>query len=84
MIAESVGFLARAGVRNIASYNKLGEEELYNRFSPEDDEEWHRLPKFMPSIVIIIDEMGDLVMQVGKEVETQIVRIAQKGSNGTR
>jgi S-DNA-T family DNA segregation ATPase FtsK/SpoIIIE len=75
---ERYGYLARAGVRNIASYNKLGVEELYNRFRPEDDEEWERLPKFMPSIVIIIDEMGDLVAQVGKEVETQIVRLAQK------
>ena len=75
---ERYGYLARAGVRNIASYNKLGLEELYNRFHPEDDEEWERLPKFMPSIVIIIDEMGDLVAQVGKEVETQIVRLAQK------
>jgi DNA segregation ATPase FtsK/SpoIIIE, S-DNA-T family len=75
---ERYGYLARAGVRNIASYNKLGVEELYNRFRPEDDEEWDRLPKFMPSIVIIIDEMGDLVAQVGKEVETQIVRLAQK------
>ena len=75
---ERYGYLARAGVRNIASYNQLGEEELYNRFRPEDDEEWERLPKFMPSIVIIIDEMGDLVAQVGKEVETQIVRLAQK------
>ena len=75
---ERYGYLARAGVRNIASYNQLGVEELYNRFRPEDDEEWDRLPKFMPSIVIIIDEMGDLVAQVGKEVETQIVRLAQK------
>ena len=75
---ERYGYLARAGVRNIASYNNLGVEELYNRFRPEDDEEWDRLPKFMPSIVIIIDEMGDLVAQVGKEVETQIVRLAQK------
>ena len=32
----------------------------------------------MPSIVIIIDEMGDLMAQVGKEVETHIVRLAQK------
>jgi S-DNA-T family DNA segregation ATPase FtsK/SpoIIIE len=75
---ERYGYLARAGVRNIASYNKLGLDELYQRFHPEDDEEWERLPKFMPSIVIIIDEMGDLVAQVGKEVETQIVRLAQK------
>ena len=75
---ERYGYLARAGVRNIASYNALGQEELYHRFHPEDDEEWDRLPKFMPSIVIIIDEMGDLVAQVGKEVETQIIRLAQK------
>jgi S-DNA-T family DNA segregation ATPase FtsK/SpoIIIE len=75
---ERYGYLARAGVRNIASYNSLGLDELYQRFHPEDDEEWERLPKFMPSIVIIIDEMGDLVAQVGKEVETQIVRLAQK------
>jgi DNA segregation ATPase FtsK/SpoIIIE, S-DNA-T family len=75
---ERYGYLARAGVRNIASYNKLGLEELYEKFRPEDDEEWNRLPKFMPSIVIIIDEMGDLVAQVGKDVETQIVRLAQK------
>jgi S-DNA-T family DNA segregation ATPase FtsK/SpoIIIE len=75
---ERYGYLARAGVRNISSYNQLGEEELYNRVRPEDDEEWQRLPKSMHSIVIIIDEMGDLVAQVGKEVETQIVRLAQK------
>ncbi len=75
---ERYGYLARAGVRNIAGYNQLGEEELYNRFRPEDDDEWERMPKYMPSIVIIIDEMGDLVAQVGKEVETQIVRLAQK------
>jgi S-DNA-T family DNA segregation ATPase FtsK/SpoIIIE len=75
---ERYSYLARAGVRNIASYNALSEEELYNQFRPEDDQEWERLPKFMPSIVIIIDEVGDLVAQVGKEVETQIVRLAQK------
>ena len=75
---ERYGYLARAGVRNIASFNQLGEEELYNRFRPEDDEEWARVPKYMESIVIIIDEMGDLVAQVGKEVEIQIVRLAQK------
>ncbi len=75
---ERYGYLARAGVRNIASFNQLGPDELYHRLRPEDDEEWDRIPKFMPYIVIIIDEMGDLVAQVGKEVETQIVRLAQK------
>ncbi len=75
---ERYGYLARAGVRNIAGYNQLSQEELYQRFAPEDDDEWERIPKFMPYIVIVIDEMGDLVAQVGKEVETQIVRLAQK------
>ena len=75
---ERYGYLARAGVRNISGYNELTQDELYQRFAPEDDEEWERIPKFMPYIVIIIDEMGDLVAQVGKEVETQIVRLAQK------
>ena len=75
---ERYGYLARAGVRNIAGFNQLSQDELYQRFGPEDDEEWERIPKFMPYIVIIIDEMGDLVAQVGKEVETQIVRLAQK------
>ena len=75
---ERYGYLARAGVRNIAGFNQLSLDELYQRFAPEDDEEWERIPKFMPYIVIIIDEMGDLVAQVGKEVETQIVRLAQK------
>ncbi len=75
---ERYGYLARAGVRNIAGFNQLSQDELYQRFAPEDDEEWERIPKFMPYIVIIIDEMGDLVAQVGKDVETQIVRLAQK------
>ncbi len=75
---ERYGYLARAGVRNLAGFNQLSQDELYQRFAPEDDEEWERIPKFMPYIVIIIDEMGDLVAQVGKDVETQIVRLAQK------
>ena len=36
---ERYGFLARAGVRNIQSYNQLGAEEIYARLRPEDDEE---------------------------------------------
>lgn len=75
---ERYGYLARAEVRNIQGYNALGPEELYNRLRPEDDEERARIPTYMPSIVIIIDEMGDLIAQVGKEVETHIIRLAQK------
>ncbi len=75
---ERYGFLARAGVRNVQAFNQLGPDEVMRRLNPEDAEEAKRLPSYMPYIVIVIDEMGDLIAQVGKEVETQIVRIAQK------
>lgn len=75
---ERYTFLARAGVRNIQTYNQLGAEEIYNRLRPEDDEERARIPTFMPYIVIIADEMADLMMTAAKEVESHIVRLAQK------
>jgi S-DNA-T family DNA segregation ATPase FtsK/SpoIIIE len=75
---ERYGYLARAGVRNIQSYNKLGAEEVLNRLAPEDDEERKRIPTYMPYIVIIADEMADLMMTAAKEVEQHIVRLAQK------
>lgn len=75
---ERYGYLARAEVRNIQGYNELTPDEIYERLRPEDEEDRKRIPLFMPYIVIIIDEMGDLIAQVGKEVETHIVRLAQK------
>ena len=75
---ERYGFLARAGVRNLQTYNQLGAEEIYARLRPEDDEEMKRIPTYMPSIVIIADEMADLMMTAAKEVESHIVRLAQK------
>ena len=75
---ERYGYLARAEVRNIQAYNALGADEIHARLRPEDDQERARIPTYMPSIVIIIDEMGDLIAQVGKDVETHIVRLAQK------
>ena len=65
--------MSKAGVRNISQYNKKVESgQLDNEEQPED--EW---PKKMPYIVIIIDELADLMMNVGKEVELSISRIAQ-------
>lgn len=75
---ERYGYLARAGVRNIQGYNALGAEEIFERLRPEDDEERARIPTYMPSIVIIADEMADLMMTAAKEVESHIVRLAQK------
>jgi S-DNA-T family DNA segregation ATPase FtsK/SpoIIIE len=69
--------LKRAGVRDITGYNGLGEEELFARLQPATDLEKARIPKKLPSMVFVIDELADLMM-TNKEVEQSIVRIAQK------
>ncbi|GHV11938.1 hypothetical protein AGMMS49938_03540 [Fibrobacterales bacterium] len=64
--------LANARVRNIEGFNdKFKDGEL-----ADEVEESER--KLMPFIVVIIDELADLMMTAGKEIETSIARIAQK------
>ncbi|HVT87991.1 MAG TPA: DNA translocase FtsK [Tepidisphaeraceae bacterium] len=75
---ERYEFLAEAGVRNIKGYNSLTTQELVERFHPATPEEEARIPKKLPYIVIIVDELADLMMTSGKEVESHIVRLAQK------
>ncbi|HEX4796729.1 MAG TPA: DNA translocase FtsK 4TM domain-containing protein [Humisphaera sp.] len=75
---ERYDLLAEGGVRNIKGYNSLTQEELIERFKPETPEEEARIPKKLPYIVIIVDELADLMMTSGKEVESFIVRLAQK------
>jgi S-DNA-T family DNA segregation ATPase FtsK/SpoIIIE len=75
---ERYELLSRARVRNIASYNELGHKEILKRVVPEDDEERRRIPQHMPYIVILIDEFADLMMQMRKEVEGHVIRLAQK------
>ncbi|MEX2186619.1 MAG: DNA translocase FtsK [Pirellulales bacterium] len=75
---ERYSLLARAGVRHISNYNQLGEEELMERLQPENDEERAAIPRSLPYIVIVADEMADLMMTSGKEVEQFIIRLAQK------
>ncbi len=75
---ERYEVLAEAGVRNLAGYNRLTREELVERFNPSTPEEEAKIPKHLPYIVIIIDELADLMMTSGKEVESFIVRLAQK------
>lgn len=70
--------LKEAGVRQVSEFNKLTPQQLYKRFGAETPEEQLRVPKKMPSIVIIVDELADLMMTAAKEVEAYIVRIAQK------
>ncbi|GHT39333.1 DNA translocase FtsK [Bacteroidia bacterium] len=61
--------LEKAGSRNVKEYN---EKFINRRLNPMKG---HR---FMPYIVVIIDEFGDLIMTAGKEIELPIARIAQK------
>jgi S-DNA-T family DNA segregation ATPase FtsK/SpoIIIE len=75
---ERYEFLAEAGVRNLKGYNDLTQEELIEKFQPSTPEEEARIPKKLPYIVIIVDELADLMMTSGKEVESHIVRLAQK------
>ncbi|HEY7426731.1 MAG TPA: DNA translocase FtsK 4TM domain-containing protein [Gemmataceae bacterium] len=75
---ERYDLLRRARVRNIAGYNELKPDEILRRVKPEDDEERKRVPQHMPYIVIVIDEMSDLMLQMKKEVEGHIIRLAQK------
>ncbi len=75
---ERYELLAEARVRNIASYNRLGEEEIYKRFAPSNDQERAQIPINLPYIVIVIDELADLMMTSAKEVEHHLARLAQK------
>lgn len=74
---ERYELLLEAGVRDIAGYNNLSWEELKGKIKPESEEEEARIPRKMPYMVLVIDELADLMM-TNKEVESFIVRIAQK------
>jgi len=75
---ERYHLLARAGVRHLSVYNQLGEEELRDRLGPLSEEEWAAIPRRMPYMVMVADEMADLMMTAAKEVEAHIIRLAQK------
>jgi S-DNA-T family DNA segregation ATPase FtsK/SpoIIIE len=74
--------MSKLGVRNLAGYNQKisdaekSEQKIPNPFSltPDAPEPLEKLP----TIVIIIDELADLMMVVGKKIEELIARIAQK------
>ncbi len=80
--------MAALGVRNIANYNKKVREAidkgepipdpLYKPEEAFDPEAPHPTLEPLPYIVVIIDELADLMMVVGKKVEELIARLAQK------
>jgi S-DNA-T family DNA segregation ATPase FtsK/SpoIIIE len=74
--------MSKLGVRNLSGYNKKiveaaeRGERIPNPFSltPEEPEPLERLPY----VVVVIDELADLMMVVGKKIEELIARLAQK------
>jgi S-DNA-T family DNA segregation ATPase FtsK/SpoIIIE len=75
---ERYALLAKVGVRHLTQYNALGREEILRRIGPETDEEAALIPATMPFIVMIADEIADMMMTAGKEIEQHIIRLAQK------
>ena len=83
--------MSNLGVRNIAGYNKRIEEAISNNevldrtvqtgFNPETGKPiFEKVPfemKKMSFIVVIVDEMADLMLVAGKEIESSIQRLAQ-------
>ncbi len=64
--------LAKAGVRNIVDYNKKVKDP---KKRPKDTETIKHHP--LPYLIVIIDELADLMITAGKEVEEPIARLAQ-------
>ena len=64
--------LAKAGVRNIVDYNKKISDP---KKKPKDTDEIKH--HFLPYIIVVIDELADLMITAGKEIEEPIARLAQ-------
>jgi len=75
---ERYALLAEARVKNIGEYNALGADEIIRRLEPGSADEEAKIPKRLPYIVIVIDELADLMMTAAKEIEGFVVRLAQK------
>ncbi|MDA1012963.1 MAG: DNA translocase FtsK 4TM domain-containing protein [Planctomycetota bacterium] len=76
---ERYDLLSRCGVRHLDGYNKLDHDQILSRMKVDPDSaEADEIPSSMPYIVIIADEMADMMMTSGKDVEGHIIRLAQK------
>lgn len=71
IMEERYEAFADAGVRNIKGFNELADK--HNNDLKEDEKPMNK----MPYIVVIVDELADLMMIAGKEVESSIQRITQ-------
>ncbi|MBI3665928.1 MAG: DNA translocase FtsK, partial [Acidobacteria bacterium] len=69
--------LATEGVRNIEQYNRKVRSKGYTSLSLFDNDEPQEPPRPLPYIVILIDELADLMLLEGNNVEESITRLAQ-------
>ena len=74
---ERYTWLLSCGVRNIASFNNLSDERR-DKGRERAGLSVEELPNRMPYLVIVIDELADVMLTNGKEVELSITRLAQK------
>jgi len=70
---ERYRLLAAEGVRNIEQFNRNMQQAIVEKREPKPDQEL----KALPFIVVVIDELADLMMVAGNEVEQSIARLAQ-------
>jgi len=70
---ERYKLLAAEGVRNIEQFNRNMQQSILEKREPEEGKEF----KTLPFIVVVIDELADLMMVAGNEVEESIARLAQ-------
>jgi S-DNA-T family DNA segregation ATPase FtsK/SpoIIIE len=76
---ERYEMMSQVSVNNIAKFNALGDAGIRERLDEFASlEEIDAFPKSMPYMVVIIDELADLMMVAGKEVEQHITRLAAK------
>ena len=69
--------LLAAGVRNIKGFNDLTKEKL-SKIREKRGMTLEELPERMSYIIIVVDELADLILTIGKDVERAITRLAQK------
>ncbi len=71
---ERYQLMAKRGVRNIEQYNKAIAKDLATHRPKADDE---IVPKKLPYIVVVIDELADLMIVAARDVEESLMRLAQ-------